>query len=108
MTEDIEFNAFLKAKLEEGIEVPRLKTRAGGARLAVRWRTMLLAASLAGVCAAVSPWFFGVGEAGGASAASDTLELFEVYEGTVADNGGSSFADRLLAWQDAPYNEVLQ
>jgi len=98
MTEDRSFNAFLKAKLEEDVgEIPAVATFGRP-----RFRPYLLAASLAAVCCALTVNFLKDREAAGEQCAVQAIEL--LAENSVAE--AETFAEKLLAWQDAPYDEI--
>ena len=121
MIEDKSFNNFLKAKLEESFEVPELKLNCTRRISAVRY---LRAASLAAICAVgASLYFCGRVDAGEkhAFAAIEFLSELDVSCADVASESsdgessvdtlessyhGDSLAQTLLAWQDAPYNEL--
>ena len=111
MTEDRDFNAFIKMKLEEGLEVPApaavartgVLPRLGGRRSA------LLAASLA-AAVGVAVWMmrFDGGAHGEGPDGEPSAELLadgDWEDGFQLEEG--DFADRLLAWQDAPYEQLL-
>ena len=106
MTEDPIFNAFLKAKLEEDVDVPAVRLPAFRP-----WtRRLLVAASLAGVCCCAA--WFALKAPTAASAPADPTEntialLSECYE--LDDDiavTGEDFAETLLAWQDVPYLQL--
>ena len=110
MIEDKSFNAFLKAKLEEDVVVPAVKSVGGDPRAPRRsvipkqeplYRPYLLAASLAIICGVFS-WQFVASK--DASSERTTLHAMEFLGDTIASD--SAFTDRLLAWQDAPFNEI--
>ena len=113
MIEDKSFNAFLKAKLEEDVVVPAIVSRHGnglesskilgcdGVASRVSLRPYLLAASLAIICGVFSWQFVASNDA---SSERTTLHAMELLGDTIASD--SAFTDRLLAWQDAPFNEI--
>ena len=96
MIEDKSFNAFLKAKLEEDIVVPEI-----GRDDPIALRPYLLAASLAIICGVFSWQFIATGDS---SSERTTLHAMELLGDTIASDG--AFTERLLAWQDAPFNEI--
>lgn len=101
MVEDKAFNAFLKGKLEEDLVVPEVR-----AAKSSWWRPVLMAASLAVVCGVFS-WQVVRGR--NASLERSAAQAIEVLGGCETAAGGEfeeSFADRLLAWQDAPFVEI--
>ncbi len=111
MIEDEALNAFLKAKLEEDVTVPPVNLGVVG-----RWRprfrriapaAALAAASLMVVCTFLS-WKV---EQRSRSNAADicairVIDFLEECDGTAVEGANESLAERLLAWQDAPYEEV--
>lgn len=119
MNEDIEFNAFLKSRLEEGTgmapsslaEIERAAVREAAARFAEhrvrvrRWGgAFLLAASLAAAAG------FFVMQAATAptpeETVADAIELLSVTDETELEET-DSVAEMLLAWQDAPYENAV-
>lgn len=119
MNEDIEFNAFLKSRLEEGTgmapsslaEIERAAVREAAARSAERrvrvrrWGgAFLLAASLAAAAG------FFVMQAATAptpeETVADAIELLSVTDETELEET-DSVAEMLLAWQDAPYENAV-
>ena len=119
MNEDIEFNAFLKSRLEEGTgtapsslaEIERAAVREAAARSAEhrvrvrRWGSaFLLAASLAAAAG------FFVMQAATAptpeETVADAIELLSVTDETELEET-DSVAEMLLAWQDAPYENAV-
>ena len=119
MNEDIEFNAFLKSRLEEGtgmapsslVEIERAAVREAAARSAEhrvrvrRWGgAFLLAASLAAAAG------FFVMQAATAptpeETVADAIELLSVTDETELKET-DSVAEMLLAWQDAPYENAV-
>lgn len=105
MIEDRSMNAFLKEKLEEGVEVPAFRS----SRRVVSWRRpALLAATLAAACG-LSVWYFSsVRSASVERNVVSVIEFLEECDGGTRLASVSSLSERLLAWQDAPYSEVLQ
>lgn len=112
MIEDESLNAFLKAKLEEGVSVPRVDLGVAG-----KWRsrfrrfvigTALAAASLMVVCTFLSWKVEQLSRSNAAAICADrVLDFLEECDGIAVEGGAKEpFADRLLAWQDAPYEEV--
>ena len=102
--EDKSFNAFLKAKLEEDVTVPAVKLPR---KSVVEWRRpLLLAASVVIACGVFIWQFVGDRVQDTDCCAEKIIDLFS--EGNVDDLGEdeSSFADKLLAWQDAPFAEI--
>ena len=100
MIEDKSFNAFLKAKLEEDVVVPPV---ASVERSFHRppLRPYLLAASLSIICGVFSWQFIASRDS---SQERTTLHAMELLGDTIVID--SAFTDRLLAWQDAPFNEI--
>lgn len=110
MTEDKSFNDFLRAKLEEDVEVPPVKAVrrgvAGSRRLA--FPLGIAAAALVG---------FGIfvfaPRGGSAVCGTDAVAALEFLEEAygvseeASEETSFDFADRLLAWQDAPYESLL-
>ena len=115
MIEDKSFNAFLKAKLEEDVVVPAIVSRHGnglessailgcdGVASRVRLRPYLLAASLAIICGVFS-WQFVASN--NASSERDTLHAIALLDDSECIASADTFADKLLAWQDAPFGEI--
>ena len=101
MIEDKSFNAFLKAKLEEDIVVP--KVACGHAGHVTAWRAYLLAASLAIICGIFS-WQFVVSR--DLSSERATLQAIALLDDSESTASADTFADKLLAWQDAPFNDI--
>ena len=105
MVEDKAFNAFLKAKLEEDIVVPRVA--ATPRRSLWLRRPYLMAASLAAVCALATAPFVNSFDSTRINHATAAIQFLEAYEGATSTvTGEDTFAATLLAWQDAPYNEI--
>lgn len=108
MTEDKAFNAFLKGKLEEDVEVPALRFPC---RVAPFWRRpALIAASLAVVCGLAAWQVWSVRDARLESRSAQAIDLIAEWDGSTgyADEAGDSFSERLLAWQDAPFAELAE
>ena len=114
MIEDKSFNAFLKAKLEEDIVVPKIVSRSvndlgnrkilGSEGVDPRVsRPYLLAASLAIICGVFS-WQFVASN--NASSERDTLHAIALLDDSECIASADTFADKLLAWQDAPFGEI--
>lgn len=107
MIEDKSFNAFLKGRLEEGVAVPVVSP------VASRWRPLLMAASLAVISGA---FIWRISDARDASEeryVARTIEFLEECQCISANSGSAvlsgqsdTFADRILAWQDAPFREI--
>lgn len=121
MIEDESFNAFLKGRLEEGVVVPEVKaltsgmsasTSAGRARVGLWLRPVLLAASVAVVCGLFSWQLVSARTLRLERRTAQTIEFLEEYEAEDLDVlpaepvSSETFAERLLAWQDAPYSEL--
>ena len=112
MIEDKSFNAFLKAKLEEDIVVPAVKSVGGDSRaprgsvIPVKeplYRPYLLAASLAIICGVFS-WQFVASK--DTSSERNTLHAIALLDDSECIASADTFADKLLAWQDAPFGEI--
>lgn len=106
MIEDQSFNEFIKAKLEEdviGIPEVRLPSDSPTFQLS-NPSTYLLAASFLLVCGLLAVHFINDRELTRERDAICAIELLDVDSMTASCE---SYADRLLAWQDAPYAEIL-
>ena len=115
MTEDRSFNEFLKAKLEEDVvDIPRIDLSVSSSSnpsssnpatfQPFNFSTYLIAASLAAVCGMLSVHFASVPEAARDDEVMNAIELLDIDSMTAA---ADSCADRLLAWQDIPYYEIV-
>ena len=102
MIEDKSFNAFLKAKLEEDLVVPAVDGRACVTR-APKLRSYLLAASLAIICGIFSWQFTGRFDKVREQNVVMAIALLDDSEYVAS---ADTFADKLLAWQDAPFGEI--
>lgn len=112
-----EVETLVRAALEGGepIRAERLaalEEAAAGAWLARRrsgvWRPLLVAASLAVVCG-LGAWRLTIDRRQVRECrAVAMLDLLEELDGTGVSGASDSFADRLVAWQDAPYEEVMR
>lgn len=106
MTEYASFDEFLKTKLEEGVEIPSVKAVRAAA---FRRRRFAFAASAAALAAAGV--FVAARPHGSASHDCDALAAIEFLEeacgGANDDSACADLAERLLAWQDAPYETLL-
>ena len=108
-----DFTGFLKARLEEGLtreapgleEIERYASAMALARASRRRRFRLWGASLGAACAALVCSF--VFRDAGNSAVSPEATVSSVIDllmdAETPQSGGDSVADKLLAWQDAPY-----
>ena len=106
MIEDKAFNAFLRAKLEEDTVVPAVScVHAGRVTLpqTSMSRPYLLAASLAIVCGMFS-WQFVASD--DTSSERATLHAIALLEDSECVASADTFAEKLLAWQDAPFGEI--
>lgn len=114
MIEDRLFNEFLKSKLEEDVvDIPEVKlsdsrptsklSNSPTLQLS-NLSTYLLAASLLVVCGMFAVHFINDRELVRERDALGAIELLDVDSMTTSCE---SYADRLLAWQDAPYAEIL-
>lgn len=124
MVEDKSFNAFLKMKLEEGLEVPGLCSAPGDpasgngmgmSRVESRfaWRHLFLMAAALAILCGVSIWqVVRVHESRRERDLARVIELLEECQAMVDDgqraepNTHVTVAERLLAWQDAPFVEI--
>ena len=116
MREDSEIMCFLKEKLEADVagepprmaEIMRAAAATAAARRSRRWLvgSSLAAASLAfALCMAIvcqrqerpSP----------ESTVEDVITILCAVDGIAPSAEGASVADKLLAWQDAPYEKAL-
>lgn len=115
MIEDKSFNEFLKAKLEEDVvDIPEVhlspisrptsKFSNSPTFQLSNLSTYLLAASLLLVCGMFAVHFISDRELVRERDAIGAIELLDVDLMTASCE---SYADRLLAWQDAPYAEIL-
>ena len=106
MNEDIDFNAFLKAKLEEDVEVPAVRVPRRSF-----WsvpRAYLAAASLAAVCLiGVSPLALSREDPAERHVSAAIAFLEELGESATSVSA-DTFEETLLAWQDAPYAELAE
>ena len=100
MIEDKSFNAFLKAKLEEDIVVPAVKSVGDDPRAP---RPYLIAASLAIICGVFSWQFIATNDA---SSERNTLHAIALLDDTECIASADTFAEKLLAWQDAPFDNI--
>ncbi len=106
--EDRSFNDFLKAKLEEDVEVPPVK-----AVRAASVRPIRFAFAFGTAAALVAAGFFIMPSPGADAGSGDALAAIEFLEeayGSVGDGSDDEtpdLADRLLAWQDAPYDMLF-
>ena len=106
MIEDKSFNAFLKAKLEEDLVVPAVScVHAGRVTLpqTSMSRPCLLAASLAIICGVFSWQFISFDDS---SSERDTLHAIALLDDSECVASADTFAEKLLAWQDAPFGEI--
>ena len=103
MIEDKSFNAFLKEKLEEDIEVPAVVCARRRSVFGF-YRPMLMAASLAVVCGFAALMIADRHETMREEGVVRVIELLDDSE-TIVSMG--TFADKLLAWQDAPFAEIV-
>ena len=114
MIEDKSFNEFLKAKLEEDVvDIPRVdfpdSPTSNFPTFCFRtfrfsnFSTCLLAASLLAICGMFSVHFVNDRELARECDALSAIELLDIDSLTVSCD---SYAERLLAWQDAPYAEI--
>ena len=115
MNEDKSFNEFLKAKLEEDVvDIPEVHFSPNSRPTSKfsnsptfqlsNFSTYLLAASLLLVCGMFAVHFINDRELVRERDAIGAIELLDVDSMTASCE---SYADRLLAWQDAPYAEIL-
>lgn len=104
MIEDRSFNEFVRAKLEEDVgEIP-VVVAFPPFRHSV-FPAFLKAAALAAICGLlVSGVIFRHRESRRERDAICAIELMDI--GSMSASSGS-YADRLLAWQDVPYVEIL-
>ena len=103
MIEDKSFNAFLKAKLEEDIVVPAVVGRGARTRKTAALRPYLLAASLAIICGIFSWQFVPFRDSSSERATLHAIALLDDSEYVAS---ADTFAEKMLAWQDAPFNEI--
>lgn len=121
MIEDESFNAFLKGKLEEDVKIPQLQFPRGclGDREVnevsqrMGWRqSLLLAASFAVLCgmfAWMTIYALDSRQERNVARAIEFLEECQALALDVAPPGpgaSGTIAERLLAWQDAPFEEI--
>ncbi len=120
MIEDKGLNEFLKNSLEGDAsgEVPRFAeimraaseesfVRAASRRSRFRfWGASLLAAALALVCA-FSVVFLQTGVPAPETTVANAIDILRVADGAESLSEETSFADMLLAWQDAPYESAV-
>ena len=120
MNEDNEIVSFLKKKLEADVpcepprmpEIMRTAAVAATARAAARrsrrwvWGASLAAASLAFVCC-MTTFSLKTERPSPESTVADIIDILCAADGVEAAADGSSVADRLLAWQDAPYRTAV-
>ena len=99
MIEDKSFNAFLKAKLEEDIVIPAVKSVGDPRAL----RPYLIAASLAIICGVFSWQFIASNDT---LSERNTLQAIALLDDSECIASADTFADKLLAWQDAPFGEI--
>lgn len=115
MIEDKSFNEFLKAKLEEDVvDIPDVHLSPNSRPTSKfsnsptfqfsNLSTYLLAASLLLVCGMFAVHFISDRELVRERDAIGAIELLDVDLMTASCE---SYADRLLAWQDVPYAEIL-
>lgn len=115
MIEDKSFNEFLKAKLEEDVvDIPDVHLSPNSRPTSKfsnsptfqfsNLSTYLLAASLLLVCGMFAVHFISDRELVRERDAIGAIELLDVDLMTASCE---SYADRLLAWQDAPYAEIV-
>ena len=115
MIEDRLFNEFLRAKLEEDVvDIPEVQLPPSSRTTSIFFNsptfqlsnlsTYLLAASLLVVCGMFAVHFINDRELVRERDALGAIELLDVDSMTASCE---SYADRLLAWQDAPYAEIL-
>lgn len=105
MVEDPKFNAFIKDKLEEGIKIPAIGVTR---RNHPGWRRPIpIAAAAALICVFSLLWRqVSLRETMREQRASDVLELLEQCQYSAEPLSTCTFAERLLAWQDAPFDEI--
>ena len=113
MIEDKSFNEFLKAKLEEDVDIPEVqlplnsrptsKISKSPTFQSFNFSICLLAASLLLVCGMFAVHFINDRELVRERDALGAIELLDIDSLTVSCD---SYAERLLAWQDAPYAEI--
>ena len=111
MIEDKAFNLFLKAKLEEDITAPLVKSVGREAPIAPVCRLSavlgkpicLLAASLAVICGVFSWQFVASNDASSERATLHAIALLDDSECIVS---ADTFAEKLLAWQDTPFDNI--
>ena len=120
MNEDNEIMCFLKEKLETDVprepprmsEIMRTASTATAARAAARrsrrwaWGTSLAAASLAFVCC-MTVVSLKTERPSPESTVAAVIDILCAVDGVDSAAEGSSVADRLLAWQDAPYRTAV-
>ena len=119
MIEDASFNAFLKDKLEEGIVVPEVGPVADLAAAPARkvervafWPICKVAAAAAVLCGALAWRLMERADSRRERQIAMAIELLESgqtwFDGgeAVAGDRAATVAERLLAWQDAPFAEV--
>ena len=99
MEEDLEFNRFIRDALESKGEF-RVARKAWRTHFSCRWSVPALLAAAFALVAILQTTF-----APRADRVSDAIRLLSLAEELEVD--GSSPADLLLAWQDAPCQEVL-
>lgn len=120
MIEDESFNAFLKARMEEGVKVPKLRMAPEEAEAHSRsmrqvwwWSAVKVAAALAVLCGILVWRAVQLRDSRQELQIAQAIELLEECQPFVDDNGesaaldSSSMAEKLLAWQDAPFAEVV-
>ena len=108
MIEDKAFNAFLKAKLEEDVVVPAVGRVAPTRRLMLNsavWGKppYFLAASLAIICGVFSWQFISSDDS---LSERNTLHAIALLDDTECIASADTFAEKLLAWQDAPFDNI--
>lgn len=120
MNEDRCLNEFLKNRLEGDVpgevphfaEIMRAASEESFARAAARrsgsrfWGASLLAASLAFVCA-FSVVFLQAGAPAPETTVANAIDILRVADGAKSLGEETSFAEMLLAWQDAPYESAI-
>ncbi len=120
MNEDKGLNEFLKNSLEGDVpgevphfaEIMRAASEESFARASARrsrsrfWSASLLAASLAFVCA-FSVVFLQTGAPAPETTVANAIDILRVADGAESLSDETSFADMLLAWQDAPYESAV-
>lgn len=119
MVEDRSFNAFLKSKLEEGVEVPELRldldVPAASPQRIIHlgwWPTLKIAASLAVLCGVLVWRSAQLRDSRHERQVVQAIDLLEecraltLGEAEYTREDASSMAEKLLAWQDAPFAEV--